>query len=331
MKKILSALIVICLIFIFCASALSETTFALILKDAENPYMQYMGDGFSNACAEIGAKCIIVGPTNAQEQTEWVEKMIAQQVDAIAIAVNDSSEVSDALKSALNAGIPVISLDSSALPEDRYLHIQQASPEIIGRVLIQAVYEMLSGSGDIAVLSTTRTTPNQALWLKWMHAELDQYPEKYANLRIVDTVYGRDDYETSARLTRALLERDPNLKIIVAPTVVGIKAAADVIAEVGSDVKVTGLGLPSDMAAHIRSGVCPWMYLWNPIDMGYIAAYAANALVASETDGTAGDTIEAGSFGQKLITQSADGGTEIVVGNPYQFDTTNIAIWEELF
>lgn len=320
-----------CLLFLCCASALAETTFALIMKDADNPYMQYMGDGFSNACAEIGVQCIIAGPADAQGQTELVEKMIALRVNAIAIAVNDSSEVSDALQDALNAGIPVISVDSNAAPEDRFLHIQQASPEIIGRVLIQAVFEMLSGSGNIAILSTTKTTPNQALWLQWMHAELDQHPEKYANLRIVDTVYGRDDYEISARLTRALLERNPELKIIIAPTVVGIKAAADVIAEAESDVKVTGLGLPSDMAAHIRSGVCPWMYLWNPIDMGYIAAYATNALATGETDGAAGNTIEAGSFGQKLITQSADGGTEIVVGNPYQFDATNIAIWEELF
>ncbi len=328
MKRILY-LLLICIVF--CEQAFAETTFALITKDKENPYMRHMGDGFQNACGEIGVECIIVGPEDTEKQSTLIDQMISENVDAIAIAVNDSAEVSEALQRAMQVHIPVISLDSGADADDRLLHIQQASPEIIGRVLIQAVHAMIGDSGDIAILSTTSTTPNQALWVEWMHTEMEQHSEKYAKLQIVETVYGRDDYQTSASLTRLLLARYPNLKIIVAPTVVGIKAAADVIAQSGSDVKVTGLGLPSDMAQHIRSGICPWMYLWNPIDMGYIAAYAANAFVNGETVGAAGDTIDAGTFGQKLITNSVDGGTEIVVGNPYQFDTDNIAIWEEMF
>lgn len=42
-----------------------------------------------------------------------------------------------------------------------------------------------------------------------------------------------------------------------------------------SPVLFTGLGLPSEIAPYIESGSCPWMYLWNPIDLGYLSAYAA--------------------------------------------------------
>ena len=335
-RRLFSLLLILCLLTgmgAYAEESAEQQTYALIVKDMSNPYMQYMAEGFENACTEIGAQSVVIGPGDANmiDQTSYARQLVERSVDAIVIAVNDSESISPTLQEALQNGIPVISIDSAAEPEDRMLHIQQASPEIIGRVLIQAAYEMLSGSGSVAIISTTRTTPNQSLWLSWMEAEMADYPEKYRDMTIVETLYGQDDYATSARVTRRLLDRYPDLDMIISPTVVGIKAAADVIAEEGTDVKVTGLGLPSDMAQYIRSGICPWMYLWNPIDMGYIAAYAAYALAQGTTDGTPGDMIDAGSFGQKLITRSTDGGSEIVVGNPYQFDTTNIAIWEDMF
>ena len=307
--------------------------YALVVKDVSNPYMQYICEGFENACAEIGVNAILAGPDSItnEGQIRQVEALIEAGVDAITIAVNDMDALSEVLGRAMDAGIPVISVDSSTRAADRMLHIQQASPEIIGRVLVQAAYEMIGGEGSAAILSTTEVMPNQALWVDWMNMELSEHSDKYAGFELCTVVYGNDEYESSAECTRELIEQYPDLDIIIAPTSVGIKAAADVISECGAKTKVTGLGLPGDMAPYIRSGICPWMYLWNPIDLGYISAYAADALVNGTATGSAGETISTGSFGQKLVEISADGGTEVVVGNPYQFDSSNIAIWEEMF
>ena len=252
-RSLLAGLLVLCLILnlnAFAEEVQAEKTYALVVKDLSNPYMQYMAEGFENACAEIGAESIVMGPSdpNMSNQTVYVYRLINRQVDAIVIAVNDSEDISPALQDALESGIAVVSIDSGALPEDRLLHVQQASPEIIGRVLIQAAYEMLGGSGTVAIISTARNTPNQSLWLEWMNTEMADHPDKYKDMTIVETLYGQDDYATSARVTRRLLNRYPDLDLIISPTVVGIKAAADVVAEKGVDVKVTGLGLPSDMA-----------------------------------------------------------------------------------
>jgi hypothetical protein len=53
----------------------------------------------------------------------------------------------------------------------------------------------------------------------------------------------------------------------------------------GGKVFLTGLGLPSEMATYIESGVCPYMFLWNPIDVGYLGAYVATALVNGKITG----------------------------------------------
>ncbi len=48
----------------------------------------------------------------------------------------------------------------------------------------------------------------------------------------------------------------PNLKAIIAPTSVGIVAAAQAVTDAGKigKINVTGLGLPSEMAAHVEVG-----------------------------------------------------------------------------
>ena len=252
-------------------------------------------------------------------------------VDAIAVAANDRDVLSEVLSMAIQKGVKVVSLDSGVHVSDRMVHIQQAAPDILGRVLIQAAREMIKGEGQAAILTTTHSAPNQSQWVEWILSEVAENPENYRNVEIVDIAYGQDEYEASRAETQRLLEEYPELDIIIAPTTVGIRAAAEVIRERGSSVLLTGLGLPSEMCEYVKSSLCPWMYLWNPIDMGYISAYACDGLVKGEITGAAGEIIRAGKLGDKRIDECAEGGTEIVVGNPYMFDSENISVWQEIF
>ena len=196
---------------------------------------------------------------------------------------------------------------------------------------MQAAREIIGAEGAFAILTTTSSASNQAQWVSWMLREIEEKPDLYGEMTLVDTLYGADLYEPSYQLIEALLQEHPETKIVIAPTVVGLLAAADAIRDAGASTLVTGLGLPSDMGDYIRSGLCPWMYLWNPIDVGYVAACAADALVRGEIRGEEGETLSAGDRGILKVTRAADGGSEIVVGNPYIFDNSNVSVWEELF
>ncbi len=78
-------------------------------------------------------------------------------------------------------------------------------------------------------------------------------------------------------------------------------------------------------------GVCPWMYLRSPSEVGYLAVYAMEAAAQGALRGALCEIIHAGSLGDKVVTESEDGGTEIALGYPKVFDMTNIAVWGELF
>jgi rhamnose transport system substrate-binding protein len=314
------------------SSSTGGGTYAFVAKDVQNPYMQKVYDGFKSACGEIGATALYKGPEAAtpEKQIEIINQLVAQNVAGIAIAANDADALQPALTEAMDAGIKVISLDSSVNKDSRQTHIQQADPEKIGRSLIQAAYEMVDGNGGIAVLSATAQATNQNLWIEWMQKELSENANKYANTPLVKIAYGDDDPTKSTSETQALLT-DPSIKVIIAPTTVGMLAAGKVLQDKKSDVKLTGLGLPSEMAPFIEDGTCPWMYLWNPVDIGYLAGYTMDALVNDKITGKTGDTFTAGTLGEKEITDAADDGTEVMLGDPFKFDSENIAEWKEIY
>jgi len=310
----------------------AKTVYALVAKDVNNPYMKKMYEGFEAACKEIGAEPLYKGPDQAtpEKQIEIINQLVAQKVSVIAIAANDADALQPALKNAMDKGIKVLSLDSAVNKDSRMVHIQQADPEKIGRGLIQAAYEMVKGKGGIAILSATAQATNQNLWIKWMKKELEDNAAKYKETPLIKVAYGDDDPTKSTNETTALLS-DSRVNVIIAPTTVGMLAGGKVLQDKKSKVLITGLGLPSEMAPFIESGACPWMYLWNPIDIGYLAAYGGDALVKGTITGKTGDKFAASRLGEKSVTVAADGGTEIMLGDPFKFDKENIAQWKSVY
>jgi len=340
MKKViaLSIILVLCSAAVF-ASGLGQqgigTTerHAMIAKSTGNPYMERMFAGFQDAIREQGAESIIRAPDlpTAEGQIQIIEQLIAQRVSSIGIAANDFDALQPALTRAMSQGISVYSLDSAVNPRSRNTHINQADTQAIGRTLVEAAFDLAGGSGEIAILSATSQASNQNAWIAVMQEVLRE--PQYAGLNLVRIAYGDDLRDKSTTETQALLASFPNLKVIIAPTTVGIAAAAKVVSDQGliGRVLVTGLGLPSEMAEYIENGSCPYMYLWNPIDLGYLGGYVATALTNRSITGAVGNSLTGGRLGQFNVTLDADGGTEILLGPPFKFDISNIEVWKTVY
>ncbi len=335
MKKILGMLAVLTMVTLVFTSAFAEGgTIALITRNVGNPYANKIVEGFQEACSEAGYTAIIKQPAEptAELAIQAVNELIAQKVDAISIPATDAAALTPALAKAKANGIKIISWDSPVDPSVRVTNTTQADPELIGRVEVQAIAEMLGEEGgQIAIVSATAESEGQNLWIGWMKEELKD--PKYANIELVKVVYGDDLRDKSVSETEGLLKAYPNLKGIIAPTTVGIAAAAKVITDKSLQGKLhlTGLGLPSEMAEYIHNGACEWMYLWNPIDMGYFTAYTAMAAVEGTITGAVGETYEAGRLGEMTIIESDDGGTQVMMGAPFKFDSTNIDDWKDVY
>ncbi|MDR0525981.1 MAG: rhamnose ABC transporter substrate-binding protein, partial [Spirochaetaceae bacterium] len=74
-----------------------------------------------------------------------------------------------------------------------------------------------------------------------------------------------------------------------------------------------------------------YMYLWNPIDVGYLGSYTAAALAANKITGKTGEKFSAGRLGDYAVTGAPDGGTEVLLGPPFKFDKSNINEWKSVY
>lgn len=314
----------------------TDKTYCLIVKSAGNPYNQKEADGFKEAIEAQGGTFALQEPAaaDAESQITCINNAISQGVDAIAIAANDADALQPALTEAKNSGIHVLALDSATNAESREVFCNQAGITQVGETLMEAVKDISGGEGKWAILSAASTATNQNAWIDAMKSVMTG--DEYSGLELVGVYYGDDEYQKSVDQTDAILAENPDVKVICSPTTVGIMAAAKVVEDKGlaGSVKVTGLGLPSEMADYIGDGddnSCPYMFLWNPIDLGRLAAYTAIALVNGVITGAEGDSFTAPDGTVYEVTAASDGGTEIILGPPFGFTPENIDEWKSVY
>jgi rhamnose transport system substrate-binding protein len=291
---------------------------AFLPKQLNNPYSDIEVGGGQSALTELKGEYKLVGPNDASasSQVSYINTLIQQQQDVIGIAANDPNAVCPSLNQARQAGIKVVAFDSDAAKDCRDVFINQASTESIGQQLVKMASELAGGSGEIAILSATPNATNQNAWIDVVQRELAK-PENAA-LKLDKIAYGNDDDQKSFQEAQGLLQSYPNLKVIVSPTTVGIAAASRYISSSNykGKVAVTGLGTPNQMRQYVKDGTVKEFALWNPADIGYLAAYAGVALASGQINGTQGQKFKAGKLGD--YTVGANG--EIVVGPPTVFD-----------
>jgi len=310
--------------------------YAIITREEENIYNEIEALSFKEVIEAAGGTCIIKNPESddPEDQITIINELIDEEVDAIAIAGNDYDALEPALSAAMDAGIKVVSLDSNVNADSRMIFINQTSPQIVGETLMEAVYDISDGEGQWAILSADLKADDQNAWIEVMKEVMEG--DKFENLELVEIVYGNDDYVESVKQAQALLQDYPDLKVICAPTTEGIMAAARVVQDQGvaETVKVTGLGIPSEMEEFIGNDddhSCPYMYLWNPTEIGRLCGYASMALVDGSITGAAGEVFTAGDMGDYTIGEAEDGGTEVVVGPLLKYDSSNIDEWKTVF
>ncbi len=288
--------------------------------------------GAEEAAAEMGSEpAAFVGPADcgdATGQIEFITNAVTQGVVALMVSNNAGDELAPSAEAAAAAGIPVVSWDSpipSAAGESVF--IAQVDFDETGQVMADMASSILGDDGgQFAILSATPEAANQNAWIAAMETALED--PAYANLELVDTVYGNDVAEDSLNQALALVDSHPDLELIMAPTTVGIVAAAQAMTQEGlcDQVKVSGLGLPDEMRTYAESGCAPEFALWSFVDLGYLAYYVAYGLATGQIEAAEGQSFAAGRMGEYTITAdpTRDAGLRVLMGPFTVYNADNL-------
>jgi rhamnose transport system substrate-binding protein len=233
-----------------------------------------------------------------------------------------------AAKAAKAKGIKVVTWDSqipSAEGEDVF--VAQVDFTETGKVMADMALKILGPEGGkFAVLSASPDAANQNAWIAAMETALKD--PKYAKLQQVGIVYGNDQSEMSYNQALALVDKYPGIKLIMAPTSVGIVAAAKAMQDEGlcGKIKISGLGVPSEMLAYTKNGCAPEFALWSFVDLGYLTYYTAYMLATGAIKAEAGQSFKAGRLGPYTITKdpTRKAGLRVLMGPFSIYDISNV-------
>jgi rhamnose transport system substrate-binding protein len=254
----------------------------------------------------------------AASQIPAIQAAITKGANVLIVSATDASALCPTLKQAMAKKIVVVTYDSDA-PACRNLFINQADSKAIGTSQVDLLAKQLGSTGEIAIVSAAASATNQNAWIGYMKTQLKKYP----NMSLVDVVYGNDDPTVSTQVTQGLIQKHPNLKGIISPTTVGIAAAAAVLdtAQYRGKIKLTGLGTPNSLRKYVNDGTIDGFELWNPADLGYLAAYAGVNLASGTLTGKAGQSFKAGRLGSYKVGAKST----VLLGPPFVFNKDNIA------
>jgi len=302
---------------------------ALVVKSLGNGFFDAADKGAEEAAKELGdVQVIYTGPTKAtaEAQIEVINSLIAQKVNAIAISANDPDALVPVLKKAMSRGITVISFDSGVSKAGRELNLNASGVDLIGDTIVKLAADHLPDGGEVAILSAASTATNQNAWIA---AAKKVLPTKYPKIKLDAVVYGDDDSAKSTDQAKGLLKTYPDLKAIIAPTTVGVVAAAQVVTDQNliGKVNVTGLALPSEFKKFIDNGASQSVALWNPIDLGYSAIYLAHDLAVKKEKAKPGAVLSMGRVGKLTLDENNEG----AMANPFVFDKTNIDQYSKIY
>ncbi|MDX1935235.1 MAG: substrate-binding domain-containing protein [Capsulimonadales bacterium] len=295
-----------------------------IPKNTGNPYFDGVVSGFEEAARELPIEFSTTAPAQPDPtgQISFIKDEIQRGANVLCITPNSPDALNSVLDDARAKGVKVLAVDADFEKNESHRDgaILPTDFDTLGANQIELIGSLMNYSGKFAILSATTDAPNQNHWIAGMKEALKD--PKYAKMTLVGVVYGDDRDQKSVTEAEGLLTKHPDLRGILAPTSVGVAAAAKVVEsrKVADRVVVTGLGTPNTMRRYLKDGIVPAVALWSPPDMGYIAAYAAVGLAKGELKAEEGVKFQAGKRGERAFGKNG----VVIAGPPLVFRKDNV-------
>jgi len=277
--------------------------------------------GAKKAGEELGVTVDFDGPVTADVtlQAQMLETWIAKKYDAIAIAPNDKAAIAPVLQKARKRGIKVIAWDADALETSRDFFVNQCTADSVAKTLMDVMAQGAGPNARYIIVTGTLTADNQNRWMAEMEKHRKAKYPNMVNLSETPKAPG-EDQAMATQVTSDSLKAYPDLQGIFAITSVALPGAAEALRKAGAADKVflTGLATPKMMKEYVMDGTVKRFVLWSPVDLGYLAVYAAVNTAKGELKPGA-TTFKAGHLNEVKVT-----GSEIILGDPIIFDKSNV-------
>ncbi len=254
---------------------------SLIVNDAFDPFYLTLVKGAEDEAEKLGIDLTwqAAQETTAASQTTTLQSVAAKKPDGIIMSVQDGTAMVASMKSVMDSGIPIITVDSDANDTSARLGTVKSDGEGSGKLAAEWANTYLGGTGKVGYIGYTPGIQSVDLRKDGWDAAIKTYP----GLTVVDPQYAEVDLNQNAQKVSALLSRTPDVGVIFASWTNATLGAAQAVQEAGSKAAIIGLDASPDEVALLRQGKVAALVVQKALDMG---AQSVDEMAAYLQDGT---------------------------------------------
>ncbi len=249
-------------------------TYYLISNNLKLSYWQTAAEGFNKAAAEYHVQAKVVGPDTYDAQAELTElqRAIAAKPAGILISVADATMFQSEINAGIDAGIPIITMDSDAPHSHRLFFIGTNNLQA-GRLGGQRLANKLPGGRGNIVFFSMPGQPN-------LDERFKGYQEVFADhpgIKTVEVVDIKGESTAAFDKTQQYMTQTGDKKIdafVCLEASAGKEVASVLKNNKSQDRLLIAMDVDPDTLNLIRSGVIDATIAQKPYTMGYIGLKA---------------------------------------------------------
>jgi ribose transport system substrate-binding protein len=248
---------------------------AVIPKGLSHQFWLTVKAGADAAGKEVGAEIIWQGPskeTEIEKQISIMEDMITSEVDAIVMAACDENALINVIQQAIDAGIPVVTIDSGVKSDIPVSFV--ATDNIEGaKAAARKLAELIGEEGEVGLIPFVKGAATSEMREEGFIEGIKEFP----NIKLARKLYSDSDSAKGMAVTEDMMTSNPDLRGIFAasePTAVGCAQAIRAAGKAGV-VKMVGFDASEQQITDLKDGVCQALVVQNPFRMGYDGVKAA--------------------------------------------------------
>ncbi len=252
-----------------CRQHSRDETYFLISNNLKLPYWQTVNSGFERAASDYGVHARLVGPDTYDSASELdaFRKAVASHPAGILISAADASSFRSDINNAIQAGIPVITVDSDA-PSSQRLYFIGTDNLAAGHLGADRLVDKLNGKGNIVFFSI----PGQPNLDERLHGYRDVIAD-HPGMKIVDVLNVKGDPSIAFDQTRQYLAKTGSEKVdaFVSLESSSGPAIAEVLKRANvSDRTLIAMDVGPETLGLIKGGAIDASVSQKPWTMGYV-------------------------------------------------------------
>lgn len=287
------------------SASTSSQTVAFIPKITGNMYFESGNAGAQEMAKKVGFKVNYDGnPTAAvANQVQIINSEVNQGATALCIASLSPNGLNQALMQAKKKGVKIVTWDSDVDPQNRSIYVNQGTPELLGKMLVDMAYDELPAAkkdtAKIAFFYSSPTVTDQNSWVEYAKKYIT---EKHPKWQLLTTQYGEQDAQKSLQVGQSIINTYPDIDAVLCPDSTALPAMAQAAENLGKagKIQITGFSTPSSMKNFVKDGTVKEFGLWDVKTMGGIAVYVSYWLAAGHQLNV-GDSVDVPGVGKLTV------------------------------